>query len=114
MSARYIPDAGDLVWLTLDPTSGHEQRGRRPALVLTPRTYNDRTHLALCCSVTSSAKGYPFEVALDAATGVTGVVLADHVKSLDWLTRRAERISHVDDRTLHSVRTLLKVLLRAI
>src|SRR5918993_118928 len=85
----YVPDAGDLVWLTFDPQAGREQRGRRPALVLSPRVYNERTHLAIACPITSQIKGYPFEVAV--ANGpVTGVVLADHVKSLDWHERRAE------------------------
>jgi mRNA interferase MazF len=79
-----VPDAGDLVWLTFDPQAGHEQRGRRPALILSPRVYNAKARLALACPITSQVKGYPFEVELPAAGTITGVVLADHVKNLDW------------------------------
>jgi mRNA interferase MazF len=86
----YVPDAGDLVWLTFDPQAGREQRGRRPAVVLTPRTYNERAGLAVVCPVTSSVKGYPFEVSIPDGAAVTGVVLADHLKSLDWKERRTE------------------------
>jgi len=89
VTRAYVPDAGDLVWLTLDPQAGHEQRGRRPALVLSPRLYNAKTGLAVACPVTSHAKGYPFEVPLPASGKITGVVLADHVKNLDWQARRA-------------------------
>ena len=84
----YVPDRGDLVWLTFDPQAGHEQAGRRPALVLSPKSYNAKSGLAVVCPVTSRAKGYPFEVALPAGLQITGVVLADHVKSLDWQARR--------------------------
>ncbi len=91
MVARsYVPEAGDLVWLTFDPQAGHEQRGRRPALILSPRAYNAKARLALACPITSHAKGYPFEVALPDDGKVTGVVLSDHVKSLDWNARRVE------------------------
>lgn len=92
MVAGYIPDRGDAVWLHFDPQSGHEQRGRRPALVLSPASYNGKVGLAILCPVTSRAKGYPFEVALPAASGVDGVVLADQVKNLDWRARKAELI----------------------
>lgn len=89
MAVRYVPDRGDLIWLDFDPRLGHEQRGIRPALVLSPRTYNGKVGLAVCCPVTSQAKGYPFEVAVPAGLPVQGVVLADHVKNLDWKARRA-------------------------
>ena len=88
----YVPARGDLVWLQFDPQAGHEQRGRRPALVVSPHAYNAKVGLALLCPVTSRAKGYPFEVPLPEEGEVTGVVLADQVKSLDWRVRRAERI----------------------
>jgi mRNA interferase MazF len=96
------PDRGDLVWLQFSPQAGHEQAGRRPALVLSPRPYNRKVSLAICCPVTSHVKGYPFEVALPPGLGVDGVVLADQVKSLDWRRRQARRIraapaSVVDD-----------------
>jgi mRNA interferase MazF len=87
--APYIPDRGDLVWIDFDPQAGHEQAGRRPALVLSPRSYNGLSGLAVICPVTSRTKGYPFEVRLPAGLGVHGVVLADHVKSLDWRVRNA-------------------------
>ena len=86
----YVPDRGDLTWITLSPQAGHEQAGRRPALVLSPHAYNDRVGLAVVCPVTSSAKGYPFEVALPPGGAVHGVVLADQLKSVDWKARRAE------------------------
>jgi mRNA interferase MazF len=88
--AEWAPDAGDLVWLSFDPQAGREQAGRRPALVLSPAAYNRRSGLAIMCPVTSRIKGYPFEVELPQGLGVVGAVLADHVKSLDWRTRRAE------------------------
>lgn len=90
--ARYTPDRGDIVWLHLDPRIGHEQAGRRPALVITPRSYNGKVGLALFCPITSRAKGFPFEVEIPAGTKVQGVVLCDQVKSLDWRARGAERL----------------------
>ena len=95
MSRPRIPDAGDLVWLTFDPQAGLEQAGRRPALVLSPASYNARSGLALVCPVTSRAKGYPFEVALPEGLPVAGLALADHLNSVDWQQRRAERIARV-------------------
>jgi len=87
---RYVPERGDLVWLTFDPQAGHEQSGRRPALVLSPAPYNRRASLALVCPITNQAKGYPFEVVLPEGLAISGVVLADHVKSADWNARHAE------------------------
>src|SRR5438132_4378211 len=81
---EYVPERGDAVWVTLDPQAGHEQAGRRPALVLSPASYNGRVGLALFLPITSRAKGYPFEVPLLDGAPVTGVVLADQVKSPDW------------------------------
>ena len=86
----FVPDRGDLIWLTFDPQAGHEQAGRRPALVLSPKSYNSKSGLALICPITNRVKGYPFEVALPAGLAVGGVILADHVKSLDWKARRAD------------------------
>ena len=83
----YVPARGDIVWLALSPQAGHEQAGRRPALVLSPQSYNGKTSLALCCPITSRVKGYPFEVSLPSGSPVTGVVLADQVRSLDWRAR---------------------------
>jgi mRNA interferase MazF len=88
----YVPDAGDLVWLTFDPQAGREQSGRRPALVVSPASYNRKSELALVCPVTSRVKKYPFEVPLPPGLAVSGMVLADQLESLDWLERRAEFI----------------------
>src|SRR5437588_10120158 len=91
--SAYVPERGDAVWITLDPQAGHEQAGRRPALVLSPSAYNGRVGLALFCPITSQVKGYPFEVPLPAGLPIAGVVGADQVKSLDWRVRRAERVA---------------------
>jgi mRNA interferase MazF len=91
----YVPARGDAIWITLDPQSGHEQKGRRPALVLSPSAYNGRVGLALLCPITSRVKGYPFEVPLPEGLPLSGVVLADQVKSVDWKARRAARICAV-------------------
>lgn len=107
----YVPDTGDVVWLTFTPQAGHEQAGRRPALVLSPRSYNEKTSLALFCPITSRVKGYPFEVSLPAAGTITGVVLADQIKSLDWRARRIRFASQVPSRVLGEVLTKLTVLL---
>jgi mRNA interferase MazF len=109
--AAFIPDTGDLVWLTFDPQAGHEQAGRRPALVLSPKSYNQKSGLSLMCPVTSHAKGYPFEVLLPANCGLAGVVLTDHLKSLDWRARSAARIGAVPPQVLEEVRARLAPLL---
>jgi mRNA interferase MazF len=107
----YVPDRGDAVWITLDPQAGHEPAGRRPALVLSPATYNGRVGLALLCPITSQVKGYPFEVALPAGSAVSGVVLADLVKSLDWRARKASRIGTVSETVVARVLQRLQALL---
>lgn len=84
------PDRGDLVWVSLNPQAGHEQAGRRPALVVSPAEYNRRVGLALMCPITSKSKGYPFEVSLPENLKISGVVLSDQVKSLDWRAREAQ------------------------
>lgn len=106
-----VPDRGHLVWLSLDPQSGHEQAGRRPALVLSPRSYNGPVSLALFCPVTSKAKGYPFEVPPPPGLLVSGVVLADHVKCLDWRSRRAEYIDKGPEEVVAEVVRRLGLLL---
>lgn len=90
MRGRYIPERGDLVWLSFDPQAGREQAGRRPALVLSPALYNERAGLAFVCPITSRVKGYPFEVVLPEGLPVSGAILVDHLKSADWMARRAE------------------------
>ncbi len=89
----YVPEAGDIVWLHFDPQAGHEQAGRRPALVVSPAAYNGKTRLMLCCPLTTRIKGYPFEVRIE--DDRSSVVLADQVKSLDWVARKAERKGRV-------------------
>jgi mRNA interferase MazF len=109
----YIPGRGDAIWITLDPQAGHEQAGRRPAVVLSPAAYNGRVGLALLCPITGQTKGYPFEVPLPAGLPVAGVVLADQVKSLDWRARKADRICPVPDAVLAQVIRRLTPLLGA-
>jgi mRNA interferase MazF len=109
----YVPARGDAVWITLDPQAGHEPAGRRPALVLSPAAYNGRVGLALLCPITNQVKGYPFEVALPEGSGVSGVVLSDEVKSLDWRARKASRISEVPDEVVAQVLERLNTLLGA-
>ena len=104
--ASYVPEAGDLVWLTFDP-----QAGRRPTLILSPRAYNQKSGLALACPVTSQVKGYPFEVAIRHGQQLAGVILADHVRSVDWKARRASRIGPVGDDVLDEVLAKLAPLL---
>jgi len=99
------------VWLEFDPRAGHEQAGRRPALVLSKASYNGKVGLATLCPVTSRAKGYPFEMQVPRGSGFEGVVLADQVKSLDWRAREAERIGRVPDRVTQEVLEKLGVLL---
>ncbi|MBB6508357.1 endoribonuclease MazF [Rhizobium soli] len=102
-----VPDAGDILWLDFSPQSGHEQAGRRPAVVLSPASYN-RFGLMLCCPMTTKVKGYPFEVVLK---DDKGCVLADQVKSLDWRSRRAERKSRVSASELQEIRTKASALI---
>jgi mRNA interferase MazF len=104
--AGFVPDAGDLVWLTFDP-----QAGRRPALILSPKRYNQKSGLALACPATHQIKGYPFEVTVPAGCGVEGAILADHVKSLDWKARRATKIGRVPPETMNEVLARLAPLL---
>lgn len=92
---NYVPDRGDAVWLNFDPQVGREQAGRRPALVLSPRTYNSRAGLIVACPITSRVKGYPFEVAIPANSKIQGVVLSDQIRSLDWRGRQAEFIQQL-------------------
>ena len=111
MPARYVPERGDIIWLTFNPQAGHEQAGRRPALVLSPRSYNAKAGLALICPITSQQKGYPFEVALTDER-VSGVVLADQMRSLDWSVRHAEKVARASDETLQEVLGKIAALLQ--
>ena len=88
---KYIPGRGDIVWLNFNPQTGHEQKGKRPAMVVSPKEYNEKTGLGLFCPVTSAVKNYPFEVKIKSEK-INGVVLSDQIKSLDWETRKIEFI----------------------
>ena len=107
----YIPERGDVAWITLNPQAGHEQARRRPALVLSPAAYNGKVGLAILCPITNQIKGYPFEVLMPPGLGVTGAVLADQVKSLDWRARRAELMCRVPEATVAEVLRKLRTLL---
>jgi mRNA interferase MazF len=108
----YVPDRGDLVWLQFNPQVGHEQAGKRPALVVSPATYNGKVGLSLLCPVTSKQKGYPFEVVIPQDLPIEGVILADQVKNLDWQSRQAAFICKVPPETLSEVITKLDLLIR--
>lgn len=109
--SAHLPDSGDLIWMSFSPQVGREQAGRRPGLVLSPRSYNAKVGLCLVCPVTQRAKGYVFEVNLPEGLPIQGVVLADHVKSVDWQGRKSEWIASAPDEVLDEVRAKLKPLL---
>lgn len=111
MIAVYAPDEGDIVWLNFTPQSGHEQAGRRPAVVLSPKAYNQRSGLLVCVPITSQVKGYPFEVVLS-GSGATGAALADQVKSLDWKSRQAERKGQATSAEVAEIKAKIKALLK--
>ena len=108
MPRMYSPERGDIVWLEFCPQAGHEQAGHRPALVVSPKAYNQKVGLALFCPITSNVKGYPFEVLLPEKHKVSGAILSDRVKSLDWRMRKAKRIACVPKDVLEDV--LAKIL----
>jgi mRNA interferase MazF len=106
---RYVPVAGDIVWLNFTPQAGHEQAGHRPALVVSPAAYNDKTSLLICCPMTTQAKNYPFEVLITGAQA--SVVLADQVKSVDWRARKVRRKAAVSAEELAEVRAKILTLI---
>ena len=108
---KYFPERGDIVWITLNPQAGHEQAGRRPALVLSPKIYNIKSRLAILCPITNQVKGYPFEVPVPDNLPVKGVILADQVKSLDWQIREATLICKLPEETVIDVLQKLETLL---
>jgi len=111
MARAYVPDAGDVVWLEFDPQAGHEQAGHRPALVMSPSTYNSKVGLMVCCPMSSKIKGHPFEVVTQ-VDGVDCAVLSDQVKSLDWKVRRAKKKGVVATDVMLHVKAKLKALLQ--
>lgn len=107
----YVPNRGDVIWLQFDPQAGHEQAGRGPAFVLSPASYNGRVGLALLCPITNQIKGYPFEVAIPYGQSVTGAILSDQIKSLDWRSRHAEYICTLPTPIVRAVRQRLGTLI---
>jgi mRNA interferase MazF len=103
MVRRYIPERGDIVWLEFNPQAGYEQAGHRPALVVSPKEYNEKVGLALFCPITSNVKGYPFEVVLPDSHNVSGAILSDQIKSLDWRVRKAKQMASVPQDVLEEV-----------
>ena len=112
MTSRYIPAQGDIVWLQLNPQAGHEEAGRRPALVVSPKEYNRKVGLALFCPVTSQVKGYPFEVFLPSSLATSGAILSDQVKSLDWRVRKAKRLCTAPEEVVEEVLGKILTLIR--
>lgn len=106
---NYIPDVGDVVWIDFDPQAGHEQAKRRPAVVLTPKAYNEKTSLFICVPLSTKIKGYPFEVLIEGDKD--SVALSDHVKSLDWNARRAEYKTKVSQDELKEIQKRIALLL---
>jgi mRNA interferase MazF len=110
-TAEYVPQRGDVVWINLNANAGHEQSGRRPAVVLSPRAYNSKVSLAVLCPITNQEKGYPFEVTIPSGLDVTGVILADRVKSINWRARNAELIVPLPTETVDAVLQRVETLL---
>jgi mRNA interferase MazF len=110
-SRTYVPQCGDVVRTTLNPQAGHEQAGRRPAVVLSPQSYNGKTGLAILCPITNQIKGYPFEVLIPPGLSVAGAILSDQVKSLDWRARNAELVCTLPTETISEVLWKLVTLL---
>lgn len=113
-SVSYVPERGHAVWLQHNPQAGHEQRGHRPALVLSPAEYSDKVGLVLVCPITKITKGYPFEVPIPDQCEVSGVVLADQIKCLDWRARNAQFICVIPADTVETVVDRIKALIEEI
>jgi mRNA interferase MazF len=111
-SSKYIPSRGDIVWLNFTPQAGHEQSGKRPAIVISPKQYNAKVGLALFQPITSKQKGYPFEVELPKNIPITGVILSDQIKSLDWKIRNIEFICNIPQKYYSEAIDKLKVLIQ--
>jgi mRNA interferase MazF len=106
----YTPDRGDIVWLNFTPQAGYEQKGKRPAIILSPKEYNKKTGLAVCCPITSNIKGYPFEVIVNGKK-IDGAVLSDHLKNLDWKARDIKYIEKAHTEVLNEVVEKISVLI---
>lgn len=110
MGNSYVPEAGDVVWMQFDPHVGHEQMGKRPALVISPSRYNSKVGLMLCCPITSKSKGYIFEVLIETEQ-ISGVVMADHIRSFDWRERGVVKAGVVTADALVATKMKIKALL---
>ncbi len=108
----YIPERGDVVWIELNPQAGHEQAGNRPAIVLSPKAYNGKVGLALFCPITSHIKGYPFEVLIPPGYIISGAILSDQIKSLDWKARKANFVCKLDQTITQEVLKKMGILLK--
>ena len=108
----YVPDRGDVIWIDLEPAKGREQKGSRPALVISPKSYNSKVRLLLACPITSHTKGYPFEVTCK-FSGIEGVILADQVRSMDWDVRRVKRIATAPASVTNEVEQRLLALIKS-
>jgi mRNA interferase MazF len=105
----YIPDRGDIIWLEFDPQKGHEQKGRRPGIVLSKKEYNQKSNLAIICPVTSKIKDYPFEVRINSI--IQGVILSDQIRSIDWKSRNAAFIEKIPEEILKEILENIDLLL---
>lgn len=110
-SGKYVPTRGDVIWLSFNPQSGHEQCGHRPAIVISPKEYNEKVGLSLCCPITSKVKNYPFEVRINIKNKIDGVILSDQIKSLDWKERQAKYIASASKEILNEVIEKLSLLI---
>ena len=113
MTKSYCPERGDVVWLEFMPQLGHEQSGRRPALTLSPASYNRKVGLAIFCPITNQVKGYPFEVLIPKGLKTSGAILSDQVKSLDWKARNASKICRISGDIIEEVLEKIGLLLGA-
>ena len=107
---RYLPERGDIVWLDFGQSKGHEQTGRRPALIVSPKDYNTKTGLAVCCPLTSKSKGYPFEVRVENGV-ISGVILSDQIKTIDWRARKVKFICRTSQTELSEVLAKISTLI---
>jgi mRNA interferase MazF len=110
VTKNYIPERGDIVWLNFDPQSGHEQKGKRPAIVISPKEYNEKVGLGLFCPITSKIKNYPFEVIIESKK-INGVVLSDQIKSFDWRSREIEYITKASSEKIEEIINKINVLI---
>ena len=108
---KYVPERGDFVWITLNPARGHEQAGRRPGLVISPKSYNRKTGLCVLCPATRQRKGYAFEVDVSSPDGTTTVILSDHLRNVDWTVRKIQLIHRVSDTVLAQVVARIEALI---